>query len=107
MNTGSNADDDDDDDMLDVDDNQTNANVVQDHQDVSNFEFESEVEVENTLTEGFCMDATKGIVLNACKIAELNVAEIRQKVNGFTDATLDSTIILKAMDTRANLLDNI
>lgn len=35
------------------------------------------------------------------------MAEIRQKVNGFTDATLDSTIILKAMDTRANLLDNI
>lgn len=70
------------------------------------------------------MDATKVIVLNACKIAgielyrtrdresnrkfqELNVAEIRQKVNAFTHATLDSTIILKAMDTRANLLDSI
>ncbi|CAO3615721.1 unnamed protein product [Mucor fragilis] len=70
------------------------------------------------------MDATKVILLNACKIAgiglyrtkdrestskiqELNVAEIRQKVNGFTHATLDSNIVLKAMNTRANLLDNI
>lgn len=51
MNTRSNVDDDDDDNMLDVDDNQINANVGQDHQDVSNFEFESEVEVENTLTD--------------------------------------------------------
>lgn len=79
MNTGSNVDDDDDDDMLDVDDNQTNANVVQDHQDVSNFEFESEVEVENTLTEGFCMDATKVIVLNACKIAGIELYRTKDR----------------------------
>ncbi|EPB80997.1 hypothetical protein HMPREF1544_12311 [Mucor circinelloides 1006PhL] len=138
MNTGSNVNDDDgndDDDMLDLDDDMldvdTNANADEDHHDVE-FEFESEVQVENSLTdvlkasiEGFGMDATKVILLNACKIAgidlyrtkdressskiqELKVAEIRQKVTGFTHATLDSTIVLKAMmDTRANLLDNI
>ncbi|CAO0792292.1 unnamed protein product [Mucor circinelloides] len=117
MNTGSNVNDDggnDDDDMLDLDDDMldvdTNANDVE-------FEFESEVQVENSLTDVLkaSIEGFAGIDLyrtkdreSSSKIQELKVAEIRQKVTGFTHATLDSTIVLKAMmDTRANLLDNI